>query len=76
MTTSTYEEFGTVPTLTKEQIDALLEQIGIQGLPEVTAEDEGKVLKVVNGQWAVVAEETAEEPAEEGGGNEETNAGT
>ena len=76
MTTSTYKEFGTVPTLTKEQIDALLEQIGIQGLPEVTAEDEGKVLKVVNGQWAVVAEETAEEPAEEGGDNAETNAET
>ena len=72
MTTSTYEEFGTVPTLTKEQIDALLGQIGIQGLPEVTAEDEGKVLKVVNGQWAVVAEE----PAEEGGDNEESNAET
>ena len=73
MTTSTYEVFGTVPTLTKEQIDALL---GVQGLPEVTAEDEGKVLKVVSGQWAVVAEETAEEPAEEGGDNAETNAET
>lgn len=72
MTTSTYEVFGTVPTLTKEQIDALLEQIGIQGLPEVTAEDEGKMLKVVNGQWAVVAEETAEE----GGDNAEANAET
>lgn len=29
---------------------------GIQGLPTVTATDNGKILKVVNGRWAVVEE--------------------
>lgn len=45
------DEYGFFGNLPKQTIDKVL---GLEGLPKVTAEDNGCVLMVVDGEWALV----------------------
>lgn len=45
-------------TLSSDVILAIAEKAGTKELPKVTASDNGKVLKVVNGAWAAGTDET------------------
>lgn len=60
-TTSTYKEYGQLGTLPVEDLDNL---INVPELPAVTSEDDGKILKVVDGKWKAVLPETPEPPEE------------
>lgn len=56
--TDTYEDIADgVPvsdiTTIADMIQAVAKKAGAKELPEVTAADNGKVLKVVDGDWAV-----------------------
>ena len=55
-TTSTNPVQNKVVTARINELDDLLSDVGGKLLPDVTAADNGKVLKVVNGVWAAVAE--------------------
>lgn len=46
---SAVENINTIPAMLSEISEQLS---GGSGLPDVTVEDDGKVLKVVNGEWA------------------------
>lgn len=54
-TTSHYEVYGTLPTLTEEEKNDILTS---KELPKVANTDNGKVLTVVNGAWAKAQPET------------------
>lgn len=63
-TTSQYTEFGQLPTLPKDKLEKLLtflDNIDSVQLPTVTADDNGKVLTVVDGEWKAVVPETGDE---------------
>lgn len=51
------QTYEIVDAAARERIDALEQSGGGSSLPEVTASDNGKVLGVVNGEWAVKADE-------------------
>lgn len=55
-----FEAFGTAINTHTEQIQANAEAVAKAKMPEVTAEDNGKFLRVTDGAWAAVSIEAAE----------------